>query len=50
MNWQETKQLANKHKNKIKRAKWLVKHEGYTHKRAAETTGVTVKEIERVNK
>ena len=50
MNWQETKQLANKHQSKIKRARWLVKHEGYTHKRAAETMGVTVKEIERVNK
>ena len=50
MNWQETKQLANKHQSKVKRALWLVKHEGYTPQRAAETTGVTVKDIKRVKK
>lgn len=50
MNWQETKQMNNKHKDKIKLAKELMNKKGLSAQRAAEFVGLRAKEIERVEK
>lgn len=50
MNWAEVKQMNSKHKEKVKLALELINKKGLSPQRAAETTGVTVKDIEMVKK
>lgn len=42
--------MNNKHKEKVKLALELINKKGLSAQRAAETTGVTVRDIERVKK